>query len=256
MITKRIDRIDPCRRAVSKTAARCALLPLVAAGLGGCDAPQVAPQQMLVWSVKIRCVDEVTPINLPGAGFDPAAQDSRRFERTEVNLHNVLEAPLEFRYKAVAPRTSVGAASCVSSKTTESLAANEARTLSCGDFQSLLQASQCPAANEGFLAIDSGTEMQVVAVYTEQLLREALYHIGRALAFKNYGGPPIPPEHVPLSPLDPQTEEIAVAVRRHPQFEEVGAIGAGLGLGAGTGVGVGAGISIDVEYVVPMRVPR
>jgi hypothetical protein len=155
-------------------------------------------------------------------------------------LHNFLEAPLELRYKAVSPRTSVGSASCISSKVRESLAANEARTLACGDFQSLLQGSQCPQANEGFLAIES----------------EALYHAGRALAAKNYGGPPIPPESLPLTPLNPKTEEVPLTVKRHPELEKVNAIGAGLGLGVGTGVGVGAGVSIDVEYIVPKKISR
>jgi hypothetical protein len=119
-----------------------------------------------------------------------------------------------------------------------------------------LQGSQCPQANEGFLAIESDTELQVVGVYTEQLLREALYHAGRALAAKNYGGPPIPPESLPLTPLNPKTEEVPLTVKRHPELEKVNAIGAGLGLGVGTGVGVGAGVSIDVEYIVPKKISR
>jgi hypothetical protein len=256
MKRRALTPIKPTAKTAVKTIVACSFVLLLGSFLSGCEPPAVAPEHTFVWSVKMRCRDEITPINLPGVGFDPAAQDSRRFERTEVNVHNFLEVPLEFRYKAVSPRTSVGSASCISSKVRESLAANEARALTCGDFQSLLQGSQCPQANEGFLAIESTTELQVVGVYTEQLLREALYHAGRALAAKNYGGPPIPPESLPLTPLNPQTEEVPLTVKLHAELEKVTAIGAGLGLGVGTGVGVGAGVSIDVEYITPKKIPR
>lgn len=215
--------------------------------------------KILVWSAKILCQTEARPIDL-----QIEDQTGTEEAETDINLHNMIEEQVPFSYKAVAPRISGGATSCVSNRVNEVLAGNEARMLTCGDFQNLLLNAGCPAADEGFLVIESNPpeELQVAAVYTKRISQAALAVRAGIAAKKNVtidgptDSPPVslPPESVTVQSLDGELSD-PIPLPLDPVIYP-GATGAGLGIGLGVGVGtgVGAGVSVDVEYLVPREV--